>query len=250
MKPWYENDKFWAAVEPALFSSDRLAMAKTDVDGIEKLLSPQTGAQILDLCSGPGRHAIELAKRGYKVTAVDRTHAYIEKAKKAAQGLGLEIGFIEEDMRRFVRPDAFQAVINLYTSFGYFETEAENLQVLSNIFNSLKPGGTVLFEMNAKEILARDYHERIWVEIDDILLLEQRSVDKNWKWLNSRWIMIKDGKKQEFRWKLRLYSGDEFKSLLQKTGFGDVRLYGTLDGKPYNRYAKQLVAVARKGFKQ
>jgi SAM-dependent methyltransferase len=248
MIPWYEDDDFWRAVEPALFSTERLALAKPDVDGIAELLSLQPGARILDLCSGPGRHAIELAKRGFKVTAVDRTHFYLERAKNSAKEHGVEVEFIEEDMRRFVRLDAFDVVINLSTSFGYFEEETENRQVLNNIYNSLRIGGAVLFEMNSKEILARDFHERTWVEIGDVLLLEQRSLDKDWHWLESRWILVRDGKKEEFRWKIRLYSGSEFEEILLRAGFKEVRLCGTLDGAPYNKNARRLVAVARKGL--
>lgn len=248
MKPWYEDDDFWAVTESFLFSEDRLAAAKTDVDGAIKLLALKPSVRVLDLCCGLARHSLELARRGYKVTGVDRTRIYIERAKKSAKNQGVEPEFIQEDMRRFVRPSAFDAVINLFTSFGYFEDEPDNLQVLNNIYHSLKPGGAALFDTISKEILARDFKERDWLECGDALLLEQRSVDKDWKWFKPRWIIVKDGSKHEFRWKIRLYSGPEFKALLKRAGFKEVQLYGGLDGTPYDRNAKRLVAVARKGI--
>lgn len=244
--PWYENDAFWRAVEAALFSEEKWAMAKSDVDGMVKLLSLPSGSKILDLCCGPGRHAIELARRGYKVTGVDRTHDYLKRAQKIAQENRLKVEFVKDDMRRFVRPRAFDAAINLYTSFGYFEKEEETRQVLKNIYHSLKRGGSALFEMMSKEILARDFEERTWSEFGNLLLLQHRSVDKDWQWLESRWILIRKGKRQDFAWRLRLYSGSEFKALLRSEGFQKIRLYGSLDGIPYDQDARRLVAVAHR----
>lgn len=247
MKPWYEDDDFWAAAEAVLFPPDRLAAARTETDGVLKLLSLKPGARILDLCCGPGRHAVEMARRGYKVTGADRNKAYLERARKSAQGLGLEIEFVEEDMRRFVRPGAFDAVTNLFTSFGYFEDKAENLQVLKNIYLSLKSGGSALIDTISREIAKRDFVERTWIEVGDILLLDHRFVSKDWKWMSPRWIIVKNGKRQELRWKIRLYSAAEFRTLLQGMGFQEVRVYGNLDGLPYGRSAKRLVVVAHKG---
>jgi SAM-dependent methyltransferase len=249
MTSWYENDEFWSATEFFMFSAERYAAAKTEVESAVKLLSLKPGAKVLDLCCGPARHALELARRGYKVTGVDRTRIYLERAKKSAQDQDLKIEFIQEDMRRFVRPAAFDAVINLFTSFGFFEAEADNRQVLDNIYRSLKPGGSALFDTVSREIVKRDFKERDWVESGDGLLLEQRFVDKAWRWFEPRWIIIKDGKKKEFRWKIRLYSGDELRALLQKAGFKEVKLHGSLAGLPYDRKAKRLVAVARKVIK-
>ncbi len=249
MKPWYEDDEFWSATEFFMFSAERLAAAKTEVDGALQLLSLKPGAKVLDLCCGPARHALELARRGYKVTGVDRTHSYLERAKKMAQDERLEVEFIEEDMRRFVRPSAFDAVINLFTSFGLFEDDADNQKVLDNIYRSLRPGGAALIDTISREIVMRDFKERDWVESGDGLLVEQRFVDEDWRWLKPRWIIVKDGEKKEFRWKLRLYSISEFCALLEGAGFKETRIHGSLDGRPYDRNAKRLVAVARKVIK-
>jgi SAM-dependent methyltransferase len=246
MEAWYENNSFWAAVEDVLFSPDRLDAAKTEVDGVRKLLALEPGAKVLDLCCGPGRHSLELARRGYRVTGVDRTGLYLNRARESARELGLDVEFVEEDMRRFLRPGAFDAAINLFTSFGYFENEPENLHVLENIHRSLKPGGAALIDTISKEIAARSYAERTWVEVGDILLLDHRSASPDWKWTDQRWIIVRDGKKQEFRWKLRLYTAAELKGLLERAGFKRVRFYGGLEGTPYGGKAKRLVAVARK----
>jgi len=244
--PWHDDDDFWKAVEPALFSEDRLAQAKPDVAGIVNLLGLKPGARILDLCSGPGRHAMELARQGFRVTAVDRTRAYLDRARKAARGLGLEIEFVEADMREFVRARAFDAVINMYTSFGFFDDDAENARVLENIYLSLGTGGSVLIDLNSKEIATRNFQERTWLEIDDVLLLIQQWVDTSWRTLETRWILVREGRSRELRWKLRLYSSEELKKLLKSKGFRAVRLYGAMTGAPFDRFARRLVAVGQK----
>lgn len=244
--PWYEDDRFWRGVESALFSPDKMSAARREVDGVVSLLSLKTGACVLDLCSGPGRHALELAGRGYQVTAVDRTRMYLERARKAAKQQGLEVEFVKEDMRTFVRPGAFDAVINLYTSFGYFEEESENRLVLENACASLREGGAALFELTSKEIVARDFRERNRTIIGDISLLEVRSAGNHWDWLETRWVVNKGGRNRDFTWKIRLYTRREFEAMLSAAGFQDLRTFGGLDGSPYDHEARRLVVAARR----
>src|SRR5881628_13799 len=76
MKPWHEQDEFWEAFGPTLFSERHWSTAPVEVDGIISLLRLQPGMSIVDLCCGPGRHSLEFARRGFQVTAVDRTTRY------------------------------------------------------------------------------------------------------------------------------------------------------------------------------
>jgi hypothetical protein len=98
-----------------------------------------------------------------------------------------------------------------------------------------------------KEVLARIFRERDWYEIDGILILEERKVHRNWTWIESRWILIKDGKKVEHQISLRLYSAAEFSALLKECGFNSIDVYGDLAGAPYDHTAKRLILVAHKG---
>ncbi len=88
------------------------------------------------------------------MTGVDRTRCLLERGRERATQIGVEAGWVAADMREFVRPAAFDLAINVFTSFGYFDDPAENRRVLENIFASLKPGGTFVFEAVGKEILA------------------------------------------------------------------------------------------------
>lgn len=245
MATWHERDDFWETVP--LFDQQRLEMAPAEVDSVLTLLGIEPGAPVLDLCCGVGRHSLELARRGYRVTAVDRTAAYLETARNQAAAQGLEVEWIQADMRDFVRPGAFAAAINLYTSFGYFEDPAQDRQVAENLVQSLVPGGCLVMEMMGKEILARIFRLRDWRELaDGSLFLEERHVRQDWGWIENRWILVKDGERKEYPLGHRLYDGAGLRALLFQAGFESVALYGDLTGVPYDSEARRLVAVARK----
>lgn len=245
-QPWHETDAFWDTFAPVMFTQARWDAAAGDVDRIEERLGLAPGAAVLDLCCGPGRHALELARRGYVVTGVDRTERYVAQAQAAAREQGLHAEFLQDDMRRFRRPEAFDAATNLFTAFGYFEDPDEDRQVLLNLHASLKPGGALLMDLVGKEWLARVFRERDWREVDGGIMLEERRVTKNWSWIVSRWILLRGAERREFTLSHRLYSGSELAALLSDCGFAEVSIYGSLAGAAYDHKAERLVAVARK----
>ncbi len=245
-KPWYEEDSFWEGVAPILFNENRWLNASKEVEAILSLLGIVPGASILDLCCGVGRHSLELARRGFRVTGVDRTAKYLEEAKQRARAEEVEAEFVKEDMRSFCRPMAFDAVLNLFTSFGYFEDPEDDRQVIVNVYRSLGSGGTFLMDLMGKEVLARIFQERDWQRIDGTLILEERQLSKNWGWVENRWIMLKGGERLEFKISHRLYSATELSRLLAECGFQKVDVYGDLWGAPYDHRAKRLVVVALK----
>jgi len=243
---WHDRDEFWKATEPILFRRERLEGTAAEVDKIITLLKLEQELRILDLCCGIGRHSLELARRGFIITGVDRTRPYLNKAIKQAKRERLEIEFIEDDMRKFVRPNAFNIVINLFTSFSYFEDPDEDFQVLKNVYRSLKKGGLFLIEMMGKEVLARIFLERGWYRADDYIVLEERWITRNWTWMVNRWTVIKGNRRTELDVSHRIYSAAELTALLQKAGFVRCEVYGDLEGSDYDHTAKRLVVVARK----
>jgi SAM-dependent methyltransferase len=246
MTPWHEEDRFWETVP--MFTEGHWEAAPQEVDTVLSLLEIEPGAMVLDLPCGAGRHSLELSRRGYLVTGVDRTQAYLRTARDRAAAEGLELELIQADMREFARPCAFDAAINLYTSFGYFEDQAEDRRVAANFCRSLKPGGKLLMEMMGKEVLARIFLRADWQELPDgSLFLQERQVADDWSWIDNRWIVIKDGKRQDFAIGHRLYDGAGLRSLLLDAGFESVLLYGGLEGESYDASARRLVAVAKKG---
>ena len=247
VEPWHEDDSFWEAVDPVLFGERRWANAPGQVEQIIALLGIKEGARILDLCCGVGRHSLELARRGLRVTGVDRTKRYLDRASERARTEGLEIEFVLEDMRTFCRPDAFDATVNLFTSFGYFEDAEQDRQVAMNVYRSLRADGSFLVDVMGKEILARIYLQRDWDERDGgLLLLEERQVTRNWSWVENRWIIVKGAERHELKLSHRIYSAVELASLLSECGFARVDVYGDLAGNPYDNTARRLVVAAYK----
>jgi SAM-dependent methyltransferase len=232
VKTWYEQDSFWETWAPFLFSRERWENAPEEINSLLSLLKITPGASLLDLCCGPGRHSLELARRGFSVVGVDRTPIYLDQARKQAETEGLDIEFVQEDMRRFCRPDSFDAAVNLFTSFGYFEDVKDDELVVEKVYRSLKDDGVFLIDIKGKEVLARIFRERDWQEIDGGIMLEERKLSKNWSWIENRWIMLKDGKVEEFKLSLRPYSAVELTALLSKCGFNSIEVYGDLTGAP------------------
>jgi len=245
-KPWHEDDFFWETWGPVMFTEKRLAGTAAEIEGAVSLTSIRPSAHVLDLGCGIGRHSLELARRGFKVTGVDRTSHYLEQANEGANNEGLKVEFIQDDMRNFCRPDTFDAAINIWTSFSYFEDPEEDRQVVVNVYRSLKPGGAFILHTHGKEVLARIFTESNWHEENGVLILEERRVTRNWGWMENHWIMIKDNKRTEFRVTHRLYSATELVRLFTDCGFKKVDVYGNFEGSPYNHRAETMVTVGCK----
>jgi SAM-dependent methyltransferase len=246
MSDWFEDEAFWIQMEPFIFSGERLDVADEQVEKILRLVQPE-GKTVLDLCCGSGRHAVSLAGRGFRVTGVDRTAFLLERAAEKARSAGVDIEWVQKDMRSFVRPGAFDFALNMFTSFGYFENEEEDLDTLRHLHESLKPGGACLLDLMGKECLAMIF-EPTHAETapDGSTLIQRCQVFDGWHKLHNEWILIKDGEVRTFEFDLTLYSGYELKGLLREAGFEEVDLYGDLDGNPYDTQASRLVALGRK----
>jgi len=243
---WHSQDAFWELFEPVLLNQQRQTNAQEEVEKIVKLLQIEEQAKILDLCCGKGRHSLEFSRRAFDVIGVDRTAAYIEKARLEAEKLNLTATFIRGDMREYCVPNNFGIIINLFGSFGYFENPDDDHKVVTNICTSLRAGGQFLIETAGKEILARNFQERDWSEEGNLLVLSERKVSQHWGRIETRWIVIQGTKRVEHRVSVRSYSAMELSSLLFDCGFPKVRVYGSLDGTEYDQTAQRLVVVGQK----
>jgi SAM-dependent methyltransferase len=242
---WFENETLWRELYPYVFPMERLAAAQGQVTHLLALAGVSAGA-VLDLCCGPGRHAVEFARRGFTVTGVDRSRYLLERARERAEAAGTKVEWVLGDMREFQRPSAFDLACNLFTSFGYFVREEDNLLVLRNVRESLRDGGTFVMDMVGKEHVRHEGMKgRRTAFADGAVLIQQPRVCDDWTRMESEWTLVKNGHSRSYRFEHHLYSGPDLRDCLLSCGFDTVGLYGDLQGSPYGPEALRLVAVAR-----
>lgn len=244
-REWFEESDFWERLYPFIFPLERLERGDEEVENILQLTGLTSG-RVLDLCCGPGRHAVALARSGFQVTAVDLTSFLLKKGEELALREGLTIEWVQEDMRRFTRDNTYDLVVNLFTSFGFFEEEEDNRRVITNIYQSLREGGVFILEMMGKEILAHHYQKTRSRLSNDRLFIERNEIMDGWRQVRNHWILVKDGITEEYRFNLWLYSSGEISSLLKEIGFKEIQIFGDLEGGPYNIEARRLIIKASK----
>jgi len=249
-REWFDDDAFWRDFYPVIFPEQRLAAAADEIDKLLRLIKPK-GRSVLDLCCGPGRYAIALAKRKYRVTGVDRTKYLLDKARARTRKARVKIEWIRQDMRDFIRPGSFDLILNMFTSFGYFDDKNQDIDVLRNIFSSLKPGGIFLIDVMGKERLSKIFHETTsYVEPDGSTLVQRHEIFDDWTRIRNEWILIRKGRAKSYKFHHTIYSGQELKDRMALVGFVNIRLYGNLSGDEYGLNSPRLIAVGRKPLKK
>jgi ubiquinone/menaquinone biosynthesis C-methylase UbiE len=244
---WFEDDDFWRLLGPSMFPPKKLEQAKVEVEDIIALLSLQPGASVLDLPCGWGRHAIEFAKRGFQVTAVDRTREYVNRARESAREANVSsIEFHQADMRHFSRPESFDLALCMFTSIGYFDTRDEERAALSNYHRNLKPGGTLIMELLGKEGLARQFRPRWWTDDNGVLVLAEVELLDAWTKVRNKWTLITGTERRTFEFTHWLYSAAELRQLLADAGFVSCEFYTDLKKTPYDHNAHRMTCIARK----
>ena len=243
---WFEQADFWSTFYAWMFPDASFEEAAAQVEALAKRLDLRTGA-VLDLGCGPGRHSIPFARRGFTVTGVDLQPFLLDKARAYAARESATVEFVEADMRTFRRAEAFDLAISMFSSFGYFSDPADDLRVLENVYASLRSGGQIVIDLRGKEIAARHFSETLSSTLPDgSRVFQQIRIDDGWTRSVATWTYVRGEHAETFEVAFTLYSGAELKSVAENAGFGDVRLYGDLDGAPYDHHARRLVAVARK----
>jgi SAM-dependent methyltransferase len=245
-KEWFDDDSYWRDLYPFMFTEQRFAGTPEQIDKALELTKPK-GKGALDLCCGPGRCSVALAQRGFAVTGVDRTKYLLDKARARARAAKVKIKWVQQDMRDFVRPDSFDLVLSMFTSFGYFDNKKDDITVLENMFASLRSGGACLIDVKGKECLARILQPTT----SDIMpngakLVQRHEIFDDWTRVRNEWILIHRGRSKSFKFHVTIYSGQELRDRLESVGFRDVTLYGSLDGEEYGPDSNRLIAVARK----
>jgi SAM-dependent methyltransferase len=242
--PWYKT--FFG--EDYLRMYDFLTPERTEqeVDGIVNLLALPPGSAILDLCCGHGRHAIALAKRGYRVTGLDLSEVFLQHAQSDAEAQGVQVRWIHGDMRNIPFENEFDAVINIFTAFGYLESEDEDLLVLRQIHKALKPGGYFLLETKNREWLMRNFDTSEVMRYENgLIVLEERDFDLLTDRCHVKVTMIHpDGQRHEYSHAAHMYTLRDYVRMHEAAGLPLQAYYGGLDGGKLKINSGRLVVIA------
>ena len=235
---------------------DKKGDTRAETSNILKLISLQKGARVLDVGCGVGRHSVALARRGYAVSGIDISAAYLKLASARAKRAGVKARFLKRDMRSLQFNEEFDAALSVFTSFGYFRKAEDDRRVAQGVYRSLKPNGKFLLELfngtKVKKRLSDAEREKdpvlIWQEFrDKSLLLEQPVYSVRLGGTLTRWIYISRGRRREVTSFTRAYSKETLVRLLRKVGFRSIRIFGDLARSRYvASKSDRLVALAFK----
>ncbi|MBI5631755.1 MAG: class I SAM-dependent methyltransferase [Elusimicrobia bacterium] len=229
--------------------SEAMAAAAGEAAFAARALGLKKGRKVLDLCCGTGRHSRLLARRGILVTGLDATPAYLRQARRLS-GAG-NPRYVLGDIRRLAYDEEFDAVLNLWTSFGYFLNPLEDFESLRGICRALKPGGLFLIDVVNAGYLRRHFLPRNWRRrADGSYLLEEAELrfgrDPS---VVSTWTVIRPGHRPASAAHfLRLYDDKRLSRALSAAGLEPLRRWGSLEGGQLLADSKRLVILARKSL--
>jgi SAM-dependent methyltransferase len=228
-----------------LYAAEDTKKAVAEVRDLIRLLDLRPPARILDIPCGYGRHALELARRGFTVTGVDVSPVQLGRARQEAARAGVAVTFVEQDARTLALEGGFDLAINMFLSFGYFETEAEDLAMLRGISRALRPAGRLLMQLWNREYEIR-YFDRYQVDRrGEILEVEEWEFDHlrgRLNWTNTAF--FPDGRRQSWWHSIRAYTVVELRALLERAGLRLDAVYGGLGGEPYSIESEEMVLLA------
>jgi cyclopropane fatty-acyl-phospholipid synthase-like methyltransferase len=247
-KAWYED---WFADERylALYHYRNSEEASLALDLIEKATSLKKDAAILDLACGAGRHSISLAKRGYtNITAIDLSPTLIREAKKNADAEKVEIRFERQDMRSF--SGSFDLIMNLFTSFGYFDEDEENEEVIAQAGKRLNPGGYFVIDFFNSVVIRRDivaYNEKILPSGERVEQLREIINNRIQKKIR----IFSGDHSTEFYESVRLFELQDFERMFAHAGILIKEKFGDYYGAPFESGSSpRLILVGKKNEKE
>ncbi len=248
---WFESEKFWTQYAPIMFDDARWEEAPTVAKYVKDIAHLAPGSKVLDAGCGLGRISVELAALGLDVTGVDIIQSELEAARDSAEAEGVELTLVNHDLRTYSAPDQFDCAINLYTSFGYCDTVEEDMQILRNIADSVKPDGTFIMECTSRETAIMYWTPGEEFERAGFKVVTHFEVVGAWEGLRSQWTLYpldsKDNQSViDHTFIQRLYPATFLRDRLLEMGFSKADIYGDYDLSPYDEHARTMLLIARK----
>ena len=202
---------------------------------------------MLDAGCGLGRISVELAALGLDVTGVDIIQSELDAAKESAEAEGVPLTLVNHDLRTYHAPEQFNCAVNLYTSFGYCATIEEDMQILRNIADSVKPGGTFIMECTSRETAVMYWTPGEEFERAGYKVVTHFEVVGAWEGLRSQWTLYSDEKQiVDHVFVQRLYPASVLRDKLIEFGYSSAQVYGDYDKSPYDHKARTMIIIGKK----
>jgi SAM-dependent methyltransferase len=227
---------FWRAVMPP-------EATQAEADFFEKRLEVPSGGRLLDVPCGDGRVAIELARRGYRLTGVDISPEFLAAARESASP-ELAIEWRESDMRDLPWRDRFDGAFCAGSSFGFLGDEGDS-EFLASVAKTLKPGARFALDgLKAAEVILPQFRERHEMMLGDLRFEAENRYDLENGTMESRYVVTR-GREIEIKTAIhRIYTAREIRAMLGKSGFSQVESFCSLDGAPFRLGSPRLILVA------
>jgi SAM-dependent methyltransferase len=238
---WYES--FFEVDEWVLLAKSRdPERTELEVDFVSSQIRP--AGRVLDVPCGTGRIAVPLSERGFTVAGLDISEAVLSVARSAGPGLDFRQG----DMRELPWGDgSFDAVLNLWTAFGYFETREEDERVLAEVARVLVPGGVFVLDTVNQAALLRGFRPQAWEELaDGTVLLQEHNYDLITGRSSATWTFLRGGQRTVLSFDHRLYTTPEYVELLRRAGLEVTAFFGAADGSELTWDTWRQIIVARR----
>lgn len=243
---WYEDEDLWEKFYRCMFDEASFKLAQEQVPQLLSLINHPVNS-LLDLGCGPGRHCIALAKMGYDVSGVDMSQYLLAIANEKSKALSLQINYTQANMLDYQANEKLDLIINMFNSFGYFDTQEQNQLMINQVFNNLNQTGTFVIDTVGKETLARTIEPVHLSEYDNgDIRIERPLLIDDMKIFSNEWILISGDRVFKRSYQHYVYTPVELSGMCYKAGFDNVRIYGGLNGDEYNLESERLIIVADK----
>jgi SAM-dependent methyltransferase len=237
----FDADEYLHFYEETLREEDTPAQ----VAFVERELGLRPGARILDIGCGHGRHANELARRGYSVLGVDLVLGFLERARDEARRDGLHVEYALGDVRGLGMAESFDHAVCLFDAFGFLE-DADNEDYLRSVARALRPGGALLLDVRNRDWVVRNILPVTVLDKGDDLMVDRHVFDTASGRLVDRRTYVRGGRARTVTFSIRLYSPTEISALLRLAGFTVERTWGSWAGGPPSTTRNRLLLLARK----